>query len=206
MIQQDFAQRHVIFPESLLDSILPDVRYANPVLRANYPTEWQAKQTRQWLAPAGLPLAPSGGGPPPTAPQQQKATNKPGGAVWTDERHPQIAAMMAPYIAKLGDNVFVGELLDAAHKRLADLPIPTGTRFAAKDGSKSYLCWNAVLGRCKFGKGCKFRRNHPGTNELSDEFAAQVVEMLTPAVTHVVATKEAPAKKIKVETGAPARE
>ncbi len=72
------------------------------------------------------------------------------GTAWSDDRHPQIVAMMAPYLAKFGDNVFVGELLDAIGKQVADLPVPKGTRFASKDGTKGYLCWNAVLGRCKF--------------------------------------------------------
>jgi len=71
----------------------------------------------------------------------------------------------------------------------------------SKDGTKSYLCWNAVLGRCKFGKGCKYRRNHPGNGELPDEFATGVANMLKPAVEHIVATKEAPSKKPKLEGG-----
>ena len=108
---------------------------------------------------------------------------------------------MATYIAKLGDNVFVGEILDAAGKRLADLPKPTGSRFMSKDGTKSYLCWNAVLGRCKFGRGCKYKRNHPAKGELPNEFAAAVATMLKPGVDHVVATKEAPLKKPKIEGG-----
>ena len=106
---------------------------------------------------------------------------------------------MATYIAKFGDNIFVGELLDAARKRVSDLPLPHGTRFMANDGTKSYLCWNAVLGHCKFGRGCKNRKNHPGKGELSDTFASAVATMLKPAVDHVVATKESPLKKMKTE-------
>lgn len=106
---------------------------------------------------------------------------------------------MAPYIAKLGENVYVGELLDAAGLRVHELPLPLGTRFMSKDGTKGYLCWNAVLGRCKFGKGCRFRRNHPSQGELSDDYARQVVAALQQAVTHVIAQKEPPLKKPKVE-------
>ncbi len=107
--------------------------------------------------------------------------------------------MMSPYIEKFGTNVYVGELLDAGGMRMTGLPIPTGTRFASSDGSKTFLCWNAVLGRCKFGKGCKFKRNHPGKNELSDDFAASVVTTLQSAVAKVVATKEGTNKRIKPE-------
>jgi hypothetical protein len=106
---------------------------------------------------------------------------------------------MAPYIAKLGDNVYVGEILDAAGLRLTDLPIPTGTRFASKDGTKAYLCWNSVLGRCKFGGACKYKRNHPNKGDLSDDFAAAVVAALRQGVDYVVQTKESPPKKPKQE-------
>jgi hypothetical protein len=107
--------------------------------------------------------------------------------------------MMDPYIKKFGTNVYVGELLDAVSMRMTGLPIPTGTRFTSSDGTKSFLCWNAVLGRCKFGKSCKFKRNHPVKGELSDEYAQRVVDALHAAVTTVVATKESPNKRVKTE-------
>ena len=107
--------------------------------------------------------------------------------------------MMAPYLEKLGTNVYVGEIMDAAGITVSDLPKPTGTRFMSKDGKKAYLCWNAVLGRCKFGKSCKYKKNHPKKNELSDDFASAVVAALQRAVNYVVSTKESPTKKLKVE-------
>ena len=204
LIQHDFTHGNVRFPETLIDSILPEVRYANPIMRANYPKEWQPKQARaqatsqtlsaklNWSPPDGTPTQHrSGGG---TAPQQQKAN-----APFQDQRHPLIVKMMAPYIAKLGDNVYVGELFDAAGVRTSDMPIPTGTRFASPDGTKTYLCWNAVLGRCKFGKVCKYRRNHPGANEIPTEYAEKVVALLKSGVDYVVSTKEPTTKKIKSE-------
>ena len=118
---------------------------------------------------------------------------------WEDQRHPAIIKLMAPYLAKFGDNVYVGELFDAAGVCTADMPVPTGMQFASPDGTKTYLCWNAVLGRCKFGKGCKYRRNHPKAVEIPDDYAAQVVATLTEGVDYVVATKEGPAKRIKTE-------
>ena len=106
---------------------------------------------------------------------------------------------MAPYIEKFGTNVYAGEVLDAAGIRIENLPIPLGTRFASKDGTRAYLCWNAVLGQCKFGKGCKFRKNHPGKGELPDTYASSIVSTLKDAVAYVLASKESPAKKMKVE-------
>ncbi len=69
-----------------------------------------------------------------------------------------------------------------------------------KDGTRAYLCWNAVLGQCKFGKGCKFKKNHPGKGDLPDVYASSVVSKLKDAVAYVMASKESPAKKMKVET------
>ena len=109
---------------------------------------------------------------------------------------------MAPYISQFGDNVYVEEILDAAGIWLTDLPVPIGTHFASQDGLKAFLCWNAVLGKCRIGKGCKYKRNHPGKNDLSDKYAESVVAALCQAVDFVVASKQSPAKKLKQE-GAP---
>ena len=107
--------------------------------------------------------------------------------------------MMAPYIAKFGPNVYVGELLDAVALRIENLPVPTGTCFASKDGTRAYLCWNAVLGQCKFGKGCKFQKNHPGKGDLPDGYVSLVVSKLKDTVAYVLASKESPVKKPKIE-------
>ena len=116
---------------------------------------------------------------------------------WDDTRHPKIIAMMNPYITKFGTNVYVGELLNMGGMQITGLQVPMRTRFALSDGSKTFLCWNTVLGKCKFGKGCKFKQNHPGKNELSDEFATLVITTLQAAVVKVVATKEGTNKCIK---------
>ena len=211
LIQHDFANQHIRFPETLIDSILPEVRYANPIMRANYPKEWQPKPVRthtstqgqgtsggrlNWSPPDGVPTQPQGRGVGLQAPQQKH------NATFQDNRHPLIIRMMAPYIAKFGDNVYVGELLDAAGVRTTDMPIPTGTRFASPDGTKAYLCWNAVLGRCKFGKMCKHCRNHPGANEIPTANAEKVVTILQKGIDYVVATKEPSAKTVKPEPNA----
>ena len=204
LIQQDFDDEGgVAFPESLLDAILVDVRYANPVARASYPLEWKPKVPAlhippafQWTPPAGAVPPPARGGAPAVAqPQAQPRAN----GSWVDNRHPAIVTMMAPYISKLGDNVYVGEILDAAGIRLSDFPIPTGTRFASKDGKTAYLCWNAVLGRCKFGSKCKYKKNHPSAGELPDTYAAAVVLALQQGVNYAVSSKESPQKKVKSE-------
>lgn len=49
MIKNDFDHPPVVYPESLLDSILADVRYANPIMRANFPDEWQPRHSNRGL-------------------------------------------------------------------------------------------------------------------------------------------------------------
>ena len=107
--------------------------------------------------------------------------------------------MMPPYIKKFGTNVYVGEILDAIGIQVDNLPVPTGTHFASKDGTGAYLCWNAVLGQCKFGKGCKYKKNHPRKGELPDIYVRSVVAALQDAVSYVISSKESPLKKTKIE-------
>lgn len=47
--------------------------------------------------------------------------------------------MMVPYLAQLGDSIYVGENLDAANNCLTDLPILIGTCFAFQGQLKSLL-------------------------------------------------------------------
>jgi hypothetical protein len=207
LIQQDFGKESVLYPKSLLDAILSDVRFANPIRRANYPKEWQPQLLRHsQQGPITRPLAPSWTPPTGHPPQQQAVapTRSSSGArtapqTWVDERHPKIVEMMSPYIEKFGPNVYVGEILDAAGIRVDNLPVPTGTRFASKDGTRAYVCWNAVLGQCKFGKGCKYRKNHPGKGDLPDSYVTSVVAALQDAVSYVISSKESPLKKPKIE-------
>ena len=65
--------------------------------------------------------------------------------------------MMAPYIEKIGTNVYVGELLDAVGMRMTGLPVPTGTRFVLSDGTTR--SWeNASLERDASSRGTTRQR------------------------------------------------
>ena len=61
--------------------------------------------------------------------------------------------------------------------------------YIQEDGSNPYQkwfdnldAWNAVLGRCKFGAKCKYKKNHPSAGELPDTYAAAVVLALQQGV------------------------
>jgi hypothetical protein len=72
---------------------------------------------------------------------------------WTDDRHPKIVAMMADYIPTRGTRIQLMEILDAANKRITDLP--TLPEYMEK--GRPFICWAYILGRCSF-PNCAFCR------------------------------------------------
>ncbi len=85
--------------------------------------------------------------------------------------------MMADYIAAIR----LTKILDAANKRITDLPtIPV---YMAN--GKPFVCWAHILGRCTF-VNCQFKQGHVPRADIPDSFADAVVEMLTPGVRQCV--------------------
>ncbi len=100
---------------------------------------------------------------------------------WVDGCHPRIIEMMANYVASKGMRVRLTEILDAANKRITDLPmIP-----AYVANGRPFVCWAHILGRCTFAN-CQFKHGHVLQEEILDSFAEAVVAMLTPGVLHCV--------------------
>jgi len=190
----DGSIRRVRWPTSNLAVIGEAVRYAYPIQRPNYPYEWRVKtgegiggqkgdkgkliqagqQGAAGMAPQGAPnKGVAGGG----VRQQHRGE-------WVDTRHPRIAGMMAPYIAAKGTTrINLTEILDAANKRVTDLPqLPIGP-----GGVLRPVCWGHVLGRCTFGL-CRFKQQggHVERSVITDEFAETVVTMLKPGIQYCV--------------------
>ena len=89
--------------------------------------------------------------------------------------------MMADYVAAKGLRIKLTEILDAANKRITDLPtIP-----AYVENGWPFVCWAHILGRCTFAN-CQFKLGHVPRSEIPDSFADAVVAMLTPGVRHCV--------------------
>ena len=119
---------------------------------------------------------------------------------WTDFRHPKIKALMDPYLDRNDGRLHLGDVLDAGGIRQQDLP--TLPRFCWPNG-RSFLCWSSTLGRCMFPE-CRFQRDggHPGPNDISDEFADNVVGKLTKGIQARMQSggdDGPPAKKLKQE-------
>lgn len=98
---------------------------------------------------------------------------------WIDDRHPQIVALMAPYIAKRGPQVILKDILDAAGTRLRYMP--TIPEFIGADGRPN-LCWAHILGRCVYGRNCLFASGHPSRAQIPDGFAAEVCDLLASGI------------------------
>ena len=106
--------------------------------------------------------------------------------------------MMADYVAAKGMRVRLTEILDAANKRITDLPtIP-----AYVANGRPFVCWAHILGRCTFAN-CQFKHGHVPKADIPDSFADAVVAMLTPGVRHCVSggkgAEGSPEKRPKIE-------
>jgi hypothetical protein len=89
--------------------------------------------------------------------------------------------MMADYVVAKGLGIRLTEILDAANKRITDLPtIP-----AYVANGRPFVCWAHILGRCTF-LNCQFKNGHIPRSAIPDSFADEVVAMLTPGVRQCV--------------------
>jgi hypothetical protein len=111
--------------------------------------------------------------------------------------------MMAELVSLTGYRIKLTHILDAANKRITDLP--TIPEFVAN--GRPFVCWAHILGRCTFN-GCKFKQGHVPRSAIPDAFAEEVVTMLTPGVNAVVARAREqgggnPDKRVKREEQKP---
>ncbi len=85
--------------------------------------------------------------------------------------------MMADYVAAYGLRIRLIEILDAANKRITDLP--TIPEYVAN--GRPFICWAHILGRWTFAD-CQFKKGHVPCSTITDAFAEGVVMQLTHGV------------------------
>jgi hypothetical protein len=187
------------WPTSLIHKITDNVRFATAIERPMYPVEWLIPSSTVPSMPGGGGGRGSSGGgggggtggrgaSGGTGQDGQLAVTGGGGRrqqqqrqQWVDSRHPRIITMMADYVAAKGLRIKLTEILDAANKRITDLPtIP-----AYVENGRPFVCWAHILGRCTFAN-CQFKLGHVPRSKIPDSFADAVVAMLTPGVRHCV--------------------
>jgi hypothetical protein len=108
---------------------------------------------------------------------------------------------MDPYLEKYNGRIHLAEVLDAAGKRQTDLP--TLPRFCHANGWP-FLCWNSTLGQC-FYRECRYLQDggHPGPNNIPDEFADNVIDVISKGIHARMRTgggEGSPGKKAKTDT------
>jgi hypothetical protein len=204
LVEAQFRQgERFRWPTSLIYKITDDVRYANVIARPFYPTEWliQAGTTGKGMGNGGGVGdggGTGGGAPGKGGPREQGRDTNPRGREgtgvggprrqpWIDDRHPKIVTMMADYIAARGARVQLTEILDAANKRITDLP----TLPEYMENGRPFICWAHMLGRCGF-PNCAFRKGHVPRANITEQFADKVVATLTPGVRKCARPREQP--------------
>ncbi len=95
--------------------------------------------------------------------------------------------MMVDYIAARGARVQLTEILDAANKRITDLP----TLPEYMENGRPFICWAHMLVRCGF-LNCAFRKGHVPRANITEQFADKVVATLTPGVQKCARPREQP--------------
>ena len=183
------------WPTSLVHKIVDDVRYARPISRPGFPTEWIVLPT-QGKSTIGTGrndrTVPADGG---AAGQKRGGPQEKMEGTWEDKHHPKIVVMMADYITQCGTRVQLTEILDAANKRITDLP--TFPEYV--HNGRPFVCWVFILVRCTF-RNCAFWRGHVTKEKIPDTFAEEVVAMLTPGVEYCSRTGEgSPGKKVRFD-------
>ena len=92
--------------------------------------------------------------------------------------------MMKEYEATtgLGLRINLGAVLNAAKREIRDLPVIP--EYVAN--GRPYICWAHILGRCHFGDGCTFAKGHPPRRAIPDQFATEVVQLLSGGINTLV--------------------
>ncbi len=76
-------------------------------------------------------------------------------------------------------------MLDAAKREIRDLPIIQD--YVAN--GRPFICWAHVLGRCHFGDACTFAGGHPPQRAIPDQFAKEVVDLLSGGIEALIAER-----------------
>jgi hypothetical protein len=97
-----------------------------------------------------------------------------------DHVHPIIKKAMAPVMKKFNGKITILEMMDAAKVGWKDMPMLE----QCKNKVTGYceVCWNYLCGKCRFGNKCDFGANHLPADEVPDDFATEVVRVLSPGL------------------------
>ena len=179
MTEQDMAQG-LPGPSSVLEGYFFNLMQHNPITNGTFPSEWQGTKKKEQLPRAPAPpsgVNPYAAPPPPQRQQQQPPPSNQDVQARVAHVHPHIKQKMSAFHNQFEGRIDMRPILGAGNIAYNDLPEhPT---------ARHRLCWQHVLGRCKFQDGCHF--DHVDGNVIPDQFAKNVCEVIGRGVAQLLA-------------------
>ena len=186
---QDFRTQKPTFPKSLLQGIYEAVTYQNPILRSTFPTAWDDKETTQKTPAPKTPTAPAPSPATlvPTPPNKYRTYSeyRAQGGQTTDptnygHMNKKLKEAIGPVLEKFKGKVAIQELMTNAGIWWQDLP--ANEKYKDKVSGQNLMCWNHVVGVCKFGRNCEYADSHVDGKFLPDKFVDETIAVLKPGI------------------------
>jgi hypothetical protein len=187
----DFQKHTISYPTSLLDSIFEQARFALEVQRVNFPVAWMEKQepavqyTGHYESQGSGPMSFLS----PYAAVQSKESNelRQNQDLYCsrtgenfEHMHPKLKAAMKDFHKKFQGRTMLQEIMTQAKVGWNEMPrLPALTN---RETGKDELCWNWLLGTCRFGSRCNFFRSHDDGRNLPERFVDDVLKVLQPGI------------------------
>jgi hypothetical protein len=90
--------------------------------------------------------------------------------------HPKLKAALKDFHKKFQGRSMIHEITTQAKIGWHDTPKLQAT--INKETGKDELCWNWLLGTCRFGSKCNFVRSHDNGRNLPERFVDEVLRVL----------------------------
>jgi len=107
---------------------------------------------------------------------------------WFQGTHPKLKTLMEPYSEEF-DSVFFSDICTAADTRIADLP-----------ESMRNICFNHILGKCRFSPENCYHKHVKGST-LKEDDVDTLIELIQPGVEKTVEEGSQSLKKRRVHRG-----
>lgn len=166
-------------------SIFEQARFALEVNRVNFPVAWLEKKPEPTNRYTGT-YESQGSGPmsflsPYAAVQgnDQEMYCSPTGENF-EHMHPKLKAALKEFHKKFQGRSMIHEIMTQAKIGWHDMPKLQAT--INKETGKDELCWNWLLGTCRFGSKCNFVRSHDYGRNLPERFVDEVIRVLTAGI------------------------
>ena len=181
------------YPVSSLEEFNRPIKNQTPIIKKNFPQQWQPRQDRQDTTRQRQPAATSGGQARPAVPSiisgaaSTASTTRTGASSLTGAStqpqtlrqsniHPKLKAVMNPYFTRIG-RLQIGRIMGVANVNWSQLP----TLPAYMDGTTNKLCYNFVMGKCN-PRYCTHRTGHAPESDITDAFAEEMCTLLQPGL------------------------